>query len=91
MTDEELLREFRYLRNYLSEFRREVMQRFGDIDRPMDTLASTISGIDTRLPALTRAIMTMESRIYKQNDVDILRDTKIRELEARIQRLEGVA
>jgi hypothetical protein len=73
---------------YVQEFRTEVIRRFDDIDRRMDTMVVTVGSIDSRMPGLTRSVMAMEARVYKQDDT---RDTKIAELEARIRKLEGAA
>jgi hypothetical protein len=95
LSDEELRQQFAELKaqttglqTYVMELRAEVIQRFDDIDRRIDTMAGTIASIDSRLPVLTRSVMAMEARVYKQDDA---RDIKLAELEARIRKLEGAA
>ncbi len=91
MTDEELTQQFQELKSYVLDLRTAMIQRFDDIDQRLDTLIGTVNSMDVRLPVLTRAITAMESRAYRQSDIDGSRDARIAGLEERIRRLEGAA
>lgn len=98
MTDAQLERQFQSLstsmeslKSYVLDLRTEMIRRFDDTDQRLDTLAVTVGSIDSRLPGLTRAIMALESRVYKQADVGSPLLAKVAELEARIRKLEGAA
>lgn len=77
MTDDELKQEFTAVRNFLLEFRTEVIQRFESIERRLAILQASVAGIEIRLPPLTQSTMTLEAQVAN--------------IESRLRKLEGAA
>ena len=53
------------LRSSLLDFRTETIQRFEGLDRRLEMVAITVSSLDSRVPASTKAVMDMQVRMEK--------------------------
>jgi uncharacterized protein YceH (UPF0502 family) len=76
------------LTRYLLEFRTEVTQQLADMNQRLSTIASTVNSLnlDARLPALSQAVIKLETRVYEHPSP---MELKIAEIEARLRKLEG--
>jgi SMC interacting uncharacterized protein involved in chromosome segregation len=54
-------RSIEALTNYVLDLRQEAASRFQTIENRLDILSSTVANIDSRLPALTKAILDFGS------------------------------
>jgi len=57
----DLTRSVETLTKYVLDLRQETAARFQTIENRLDILASTVANIDSRLPALTKAILDFGS------------------------------
>jgi hypothetical protein len=56
---------FAEIKEYLLEFRTEMIQRLRHLEGRVDVIADTNRAIDIRLPGLTSAIMELQVRMDK--------------------------
>jgi phage shock protein A len=91
---ESLTKSHESLTRYVLDFRQETAERLHVIDNRLDTLSATVQNLDSRLPALTKAILdfgTLTSRLsreqsaQKESTVGIL--VRVDTLEATASRL----
>ncbi len=84
---ESIDQSLRWLKDYLLEFRSEIIRQFEDVGTRLDTLSGAVASMDARLPVMTKSLSRLEARVYGPPS----QDAKLAELEARIRRLEGAA
>lgn len=51
--------------HYLAEFRSAMIQRFEQLESRMDMLTITVQSLDSRVPALTKAMLELQVRMGK--------------------------
>jgi hypothetical protein len=75
---------FTGIKEYLLDFRGEVIQRLDGIDRRLDNMSNSILAIETRMPGLNSAVRGLES----ENN-DLLK--RVQALEAQVKQLLSAA
>jgi hypothetical protein len=53
------------LQNYVLDFRTEVIQQFARLESRLDMMTVTVQSLDSRVPALTKAVFDLQTRFEK--------------------------
>jgi chromosome segregation ATPase len=53
------------LQNYILDFRTEVIQQFARLESRLDMMSVTVLSLDSRVPALTKAVFDLQTRFEK--------------------------
>ena len=81
-------RSIETLTQYVLDFRQETASRFQTIENRLDILSSTVANLESRFPALSKAILdfgTLSSHLMREQSRQ--KDTTI-SLAARVEKLE---
>jgi archaellum component FlaC len=87
---QEMKRSISDLTGYVLDFRQETATHFQSMENRLDVLASTVASLDTRQPAVAKALMefgAVHTQLVREQSV--LRDSD-RSLASRVEKLEEI-